>query len=154
DGPRTSNWPYCQPYHRRNTPDPIATTGPTQVRNDLERQQILCATPKPAAIGASPAPASVQPGCLNRLRIPRLRFGSLATPAAAKQINGGAQFEQWVIGRFDAVDARNRVEDHPAVLFVIGSFRHEHDSAEANQGPIARPMDRRVIDHVAVICDL
>jgi hypothetical protein len=38
--------------------------------------------------------------------------------------------------------------------FVLGGFRRELDGAKTNHRPIARPVNRRIIHDVALICDL
>src|SRR5258708_4935841 len=71
-----------------------------------------------------------------------LRSSRLATLPSAQQINGGAQFEQRVVGGFNAVHARNRVEDDLFLLhFVVRHLRVENYSAETDQRPLLRPVN-------------
>jgi len=60
----------------------------------------------------------------------RLRFEAGDGRLASKWL---PQFEQWVIRRFDPVDARDRVEDDPTMSFVLVDVRGQFDCAELNQ---------------------
>ena len=79
----------------------------------------------------------------------------MAPAPAAQQINGSTQLEQRIIRGLDAIDTRNRVEDSSfLLLLVIMGLCSENDGAELNQRPLGWPVNRGVVDDVALIGDL
>jgi hypothetical protein len=79
----------------------------------------------------------------------------LAPAPAAQQINGSTQLDQRIIRGLDAIDTRNRVEDSTfLLLFVILGLRSENDAAELNQQPFGWPVNRGVVNDVALLGDL
>src|SRR5947209_13533279 len=76
----------------------------------------------------------------------------LPSPAAAHQVDGGAELEQWIIGGLKAVNAWNRVKDDLFLLVLVVAHRASKlDDAQLHGLSIFRPVNGRIVHHIAIV---
>jgi hypothetical protein len=63
--------------------------------------------------------------------------------------------QERIAGGFDAVDARDRVENDVALFgCIVGNDRRQRDGSEMDMLPVFRPLRGRVVDHIALAGNL
>ena len=81
-------------------------------------------------------------------------FGRAAF-SSAEEVDGGAELEERIGGRLDAVDARDGVEDYVLLLHeAVGQDAGEFEGAELDELAIFRPVMGGVVGDVAGCGDL
>ena len=88
-------------------------------------------------------------------RYPSLARWSRSSTPPTDQINRRPQLQQRIVRRLNSINPRNRIEDDLLLLTRrVGNRSSQRECAKFQNLAIFRPMNRRIIDHIAIVRDL
>src|ERR1700761_3865496 len=88
-------------------------------------------------------------------RFPSLAGRSRSSTPPADQINRRTKLQQRIVRRLDSINSRNWIEDDLLLLTrAIVNRRSQNECAKVQNLAIFHPMNRRIIDYIAIVRNL